>query len=212
MKKSYKTSITFLSVYFFISISTLLATNTVGKEMELKPRGEIWVVESWRPDITVKGHNILQGLFEYAVDKNASSTCLAASWEWTDGTTLKVKLRRGVHFHNGEPFNAQALKFNFDYQRQNNPGRGIQIYMRDLKDIQIIEPYTIRMILDKPYAVFVNTLGTMGSLGPTTGWVIGAPRYMEQVGWEEFLKHPVEFIRKCQINTDVVTLGLIAIF
>ena len=31
-----------------------------------KPRGEIRVVESWRPDITVLGHNVLQYLFEYA--------------------------------------------------------------------------------------------------------------------------------------------------
>ena len=63
--------------------------------------------------------------------------------------------------------------------------------MRNLKDIEIIDPYTVRMILNQQDAIFVNTLGTMGSLGPTTGWVIGAPRYMEQVGWDGFLKRPV---------------------
>jgi hypothetical protein len=38
-----------------------------------KPRGEIRVVESWRPDINVLGHNVLQYLFEYALDKNELS-------------------------------------------------------------------------------------------------------------------------------------------
>jgi peptide/nickel transport system substrate-binding protein len=31
----------------------------------------------------------------------------------------------------------------------------------------------------------------MESTGPISGWVIGAPRYMERVGWDEFLKYPV---------------------
>ena len=115
---------------FFVLIFFGLCSKAEGQAQE--PRGEIRVVENWRPDITVVGHNILQGLFEYAVDKNESAACLAVSWEWTDDRSLKVKLRRGVHFHNGEPLDAQAIKFNFDYQRQHNPGRGIQIYMRNL--------------------------------------------------------------------------------
>jgi ABC-type transport system substrate-binding protein len=43
------------------------------------------------------------------------------------------------------------------------------------------------MVLDKPDALFLDKL----VLGPIAGWVIGAPKYMEQVGWEEFLKRPI---------------------
>jgi peptide/nickel transport system substrate-binding protein len=79
------------------------------------------------------------------------------------------------------------VKFNFDYQREHNPGRGVQVYMKNLKEVQMIDPYTVRMVLNEPDALFLDRLVA----GHIAGWVIGAPRYMELVGWEEFLKRPV---------------------
>jgi len=152
-----------------------------------KPRGEIRVVESWRPDINVLGHNVLQYLFKYALDRNELAPSLAVSRKWIDGATLEVKLRQGVCFTNGEPFDAHAVKFNFDYQRRHNPGRGVQVYMKKVREIQVIDSYTVRMVLDQPDALLLDKI----IIGPISGWVIGAPRYMEQVGWDEFLKRPV---------------------
>jgi peptide/nickel transport system substrate-binding protein len=168
-------------------ILPLLTGPSNAAEQTSKPRGEIRVVESWRPDINVLGHNVLQYLFEYALDRNELTPSLAVSYTWIDDTTLEVKLREGVRFTNGEPFDAQAVKFNFDYQRRHNPGRGVQVYMRGLKEIQVIDPYTVRMILDEPNSLFLDRI----IIGPIAGWVIGAPRYMEQVGWDEFLRRPV---------------------
>jgi len=168
-------------------ILCLYGTAAWSAEEASKPRGEIRVVESLRPDINVLGHNVLQYLFEYALDRNELAPSLAVSREWIDDTTLEVKLRRGVHFTNGEPFDAHAVKFNFDYQRQHNPSRGIQLYLKNLKEIQVIGPYTVRLLLDQPEALLLDKVVQ----GPTAAWVIGAPRYMEQVGWEEFLKRPV---------------------
>ena len=64
-----------------------------------EPRGEIRIVESWRPDITVLGHNVLQYLYDYALDRNELEPCLAVSRKWIDDTTLELKLREGVRFH-----------------------------------------------------------------------------------------------------------------
>jgi peptide/nickel transport system substrate-binding protein len=170
--------------FFILTFSGLFAK---AEEEIPKPRGEIRVVEGWRPDINVLGHNVLQYLFEYALDQNELVPSLAVSREWIDDTTLEVKLRQGVGFHNGEPFDAHAVKFNFDYQRKHNPGRGVQVYMRNVKEIQVIDPYTARILLNKPDSLFLDKL----LMGPIAGWVIGAPRYMKQVGWDEFLKRPV---------------------
>jgi peptide/nickel transport system substrate-binding protein len=175
------------TVILSLFILAFLSMFTVAKGETPNTRGEIRVVESWRPDITVLGHNVLQYLFEYALDRNELAPSLAVSREWVDDTTLEIKLRQGVRFHNGEPFDAHAVKFNFDYQRTHNPGRGVQVYMKNLKEIQVIDSYTVRMLLNEPDALFLDRI----IIGPIAGWVIGAPKYMAQVGWDEFLKRPV---------------------
>ena len=94
------TPIVILSLF----ILTFFGMFTEAKAVEIpKPRGEIRVVESWRLDITVLGHNVLQNLFDYVLDKNGLAPSLAVSREQVDdATTLKVKLRQGVIFNNVE--------------------------------------------------------------------------------------------------------------
>jgi ABC-type transport system substrate-binding protein len=133
----------------------LMLANGSADELR-EPRGEIRVVESARPDINVLGHNILQYLFEYSIDKNELAPSLGLSYEWIDDTIVEVVLRRGVRFHNGEPFDAFAVKFNFDYQRQHNPGRGIQVFLQNVKGVEIVDSYTVRMILDQPDALLMK--------------------------------------------------------
>jgi peptide/nickel transport system substrate-binding protein len=166
----------------FISLITTVASKAIAE-----PRGEIRVVESNRPDINVLGHNVLQYLYEYALDRNELAPCLAVSRRWVDATTLELKLREGVRFHNGEPFDAEAVKLNFEYQRKHNFGRGVQLYMKNVREIRVIDPHTVQMVLDEPDSLILDKL----ILGPVAGWVIGAPRYMKRVGWSEFLKKPI---------------------
>jgi peptide/nickel transport system substrate-binding protein len=59
-------------------------------------------------------YNIYETLTKVHADGSVTPL-LAESWEVSpDLTTYTFKLRRGIKFHNGEPFNAQAVKFSFD--------------------------------------------------------------------------------------------------
>ena len=64
------------------------------------------------------GEVTLYNIFETLTKVNADgrvTALLAESWEVSpDLTTYTFKLRKGVKFHNGEPFNAQAVKYSFD--------------------------------------------------------------------------------------------------
>ena len=184
MQLSRLNSRTILLSFFFL-IFFDLCSKADGQKHE--PRGEIRIVESHRPDINVIGHNVLQYLFEYALDRNELVPCLAMARRWVDDTTLELKLREGVRFHNGEPFDAEAVEFNLYYQRKHNPGRGVQVYMKNVREIRVIEPYTLQILLQQPDALILDKI----IIGPISGWGIGAPRYMEKVGWGQFLKSPI---------------------
>ncbi len=61
--------------------------------------------------------NIYEGLIKYAKDSTKLEPCLAESWDVSpDGLTYTFHLRQGVKFHDGTPFNAEAVKFNIERQ------------------------------------------------------------------------------------------------
>jgi peptide/nickel transport system substrate-binding protein len=176
-----------ISQGMWFAILILCVTSIAPVETLADPRGEIRVVDNYRPDINILGHNVLEYLYEYALDRNEFVHCLAVSRRWVDDTTLEIKLREGVRFHNGEPFDARAVQLNLEYQRKHNPGRGVQVYMKNVQEIRVMDYHTIQMVLGRPDSLILDKL----IVGPVSGWVMGAPRYMQRVGWEEFLKRPV---------------------
>src|SRR5690606_2930797 len=62
-------------------------------------------------------------LIDFDPDTLELKPMLAASWTFTDPRTLVLELREGVEFHDGEPFNAEAVVFHLDrcknYARSN---------------------------------------------------------------------------------------------
>jgi peptide/nickel transport system substrate-binding protein len=155
----------------------LIALHNKAEGETREPRGEIRLVENHRLDINVLGHNVLQYLFEYAIDKNELELCLGITQAWIDDKTLEIKLREGVRFHNEEPFDADAVKFNFDYQRKHKPGRGMHVCLKNVREIRGIDPYTFHIITNQPDVMLMHRW----VVGPIAGWVIGAARYMEEV-------------------------------
>ena len=89
---------------------------------------------------------------------------LAESVKNVNPTTWELKLRKGVKFHNGEPFNAESVKFSFDRvlnPEQKSPIRGNFTWV---KSVDIVDEYTVRIVTDKPYPVIHETL-TFGNFG-----------------------------------------------
>ncbi|MBM3561271.1 MAG: ABC transporter substrate-binding protein, partial [Alphaproteobacteria bacterium] len=61
--------------------------------------------------------SILFHVYDPLITQDASGKfqpALAESWSNPDATTWQFKLRRNVKFHNGEEFDAEAVKFTFD--------------------------------------------------------------------------------------------------
>ncbi|MGY4446360.1 peptide/nickel transport system substrate-binding protein [Bradyrhizobium sp. i1.3.1] len=84
-------------------------------------------------------------------DKGEAAPKLAVSWTHSDDyKTWTFKLRRGVKFHDGTPFNAQAFKENFD--RQKDPANKCRcaFYITNVKEVLAPDEYTVVYNLTDP--------------------------------------------------------------
>ena len=109
---------------------------------------------------------------------------LAESWEISeDGTEYTFKLKEGVTFHDGEPFNAEAVKYTFD-SIQDPALKSLTAigYLGPYKETQVVDEYTAKVVFTEPYAPFLNNL-THSVLAPVSP-VAGAD-------YETFAFHPV---------------------
>ena len=81
---------------------------------------------------------------------------LAESWEYNDDQTeLTFHLRQGVTFHNGEPFNAEAVKTNLEH-KQSNPSFYSLKGITDIQEIEVVDEYTITLHYDHPFYAYLQ--------------------------------------------------------
>ncbi|CCK78481.1 ABC transporter substrate-binding protein [Desulfobacula toluolica] len=108
---------------------------------------------------------------------------LAVSWRMLNKTTYQFFLRKGVKFHNGEPFDAQAVKFTYDYIIDPINKAGNAWILSPIKRIEIITPHKLKIHLKHPDGMFLYRLTMFGAICP--------PKYIKEKGIQEFFKHPV---------------------
>ncbi|MEF3305725.1 staphylopine-dependent metal ABC transporter substrate-binding lipoprotein [Paenibacillus sp. GYB003] len=84
--------------------------------------------------------------------KDGIKPLLAESWDISDdGKVYTFHLRKGVAFHDGAPFNADAVKQNFEAVRR-NAGKHAWIKLSSkLADVSVIDAHTVQLKLTEPY-------------------------------------------------------------
>ncbi len=82
---------------------------------------------------------------------------LAESWSQPDPKTLVFKLRRGVKFHDGTDFNAEAAKFNFE-RMKTEPKSVRKGEVANIDTVEVVDSHTLKVNLKKPDAALLATL------------------------------------------------------
>lgn len=114
----------------------------------------------------------------------AMTPSLAVEWrESADGLTYDFALRRGVTFHNGDPFTAEDVQFSFARYK----GANASLLKRQVRAVEVVSPHQVRFHLHEPWPDFPTFYGTLAS---GAGWIV-PKRYVEKVGDEEFKKQPI---------------------
>lgn len=93
----------------------------------------------------------------------------AESWEWVDETTIDVKLREDMTFHDGEPVTAEDLVFTVNYAMDNEFPNWTGIF-DVVAGIEQVDDYTVRMTLNAPFAPFESNVLTAMFIVPQHIW------------------------------------------
>ena len=143
-------SLIIVTVVIEINVPIALTRLSSAQEWAVgRPRGTLKVVDLFYPQGSVM-LNYGEGLV--TVDKdNKWIPCLAEDWRWIDERTLDFMLRRGVTFHNGEKFNAEAVRINWEaYRRMKYPRVLSCTALDDDTEFSIIDDYTVRFTFPEP--------------------------------------------------------------
>ena len=99
--------------------------------------------------------NVLSGLTHINADLIAEAD-IAESWDVSeDGTVYTFKLREGVTFHNGDPFDADDVLFT--YARSNDPAQSIHSgNLANVAGVEKLNDYEVRFTLKQPQASFLT--------------------------------------------------------
>ncbi|SMC16714.1 peptide/nickel transport system substrate-binding protein [Desulfacinum hydrothermale DSM 13146] len=101
--------------------------------------------------------NFFDGLLQRKGPDGKLMPALAERWEHPDLLTWRFYLRKGVTFHNGNPFTAQDVKFTFE--RLKNPEVSEFLNTgKSIDSIRILDDYTVEIKTKKPIPWFANNL------------------------------------------------------
>jgi ABC-type transport system substrate-binding protein len=140
--------------------------------------------------------NIFEGLVEYKTDTTEIQPCLATSWEVSpDGKVITFDLRKGVKFHDGTDFNADAVVFSF--ARQYDTSHPYHQYgewaywgymFSDVDRMEKIDDYKVKLVLKAPNASIMTSLAmfTVAIVSPANAKKWGEDAFRHPVGTGPF--------------------------
>ena len=157
-----------------------------------EPQGELRVAIPWTPENLDPSMNLASiraavgaSMFDSLVGRDGENRIvpqLAESWKLLDDLTWQLRLRRGVVFHNGEPFNAEAVRFTVQRVLDPNQKSPNRANIAEIAEVQVLDDWTVNIVTRQPYAALLNRL---------LDFPILPPRYTTDKGNLAFALRPV---------------------
>jgi peptide/nickel transport system substrate-binding protein len=159
-----------------VLITLGLGPMSIGEQMPA-PQGELRIVDK----SPMNWAYIVVNVFEHLVEISKDGTLapgLATSWRWLDDRTLELTLRQGVTFHNGEVFDAEIVKLNWDENlRLKQPFvPGTFMNFTPGSHLEILDAQTVRFHFPEPDG---------GALVRLSQLHMGNRQFHTELGWGE---------------------------
>ena len=115
-------------------------------------------------------NNMLEHIYDRLLDRDPRTfkpkPMLAESWRIVNDTTWEFKLRKGVRFHNGEPFTAHAVKATIDYALDpaNKTHFTAAAYWGLVREVQVVDDHTVRFLTKQPWPNLIDSASLTNGL------------------------------------------------
>lgn len=152
------------------------STRSLGEQVPA-PRGELRIVDMHPGNWASVTLHVFEHLIE--LDKEGKLVPrLATSWQWRNDRTLDVTLRQGITFHNGEVFDAEIVKLNWEENtRLGQPHiSGAFMNFTPGSRLEILDAQTVRFIFPTPDGAALAKLSAMH---------LGNRQFYRDMGWGE---------------------------
>ncbi len=164
---------------FFLCAALLAPALALGANGKLRVCDDVADPLTLDPgkEFSEKNHTLCQQIFEGLVRFNPDGQmepALAVSWNRIDPTRMRFNLRQGVTFHNGEPFDAEAVKFTIERLLDPKTGFPGIALISSISRAEIVDAVTIDIVTRFPDALLLNRLAGLVLIVP--------PRYIREKG------------------------------
>ena len=113
----------------------------------------------------VPSSNVTINIYETLVTRDSDANLapsLAESWEQIDELTWEFKLKKGVIFHDSEPFTAEAVKKTFDRILDKKVASSRAFLYAMVTEVKVIDDYTVQFITEYPFSPLLAHLTHTG--------------------------------------------------
>lgn len=132
--------------------------------------------------MAVVQHKIYEGLV--MMDRNSEyKPLLAKEWKQLDDLNWEFTLQDGISFHDGTPFDGNAVKKTIERILDKNQPTPKANMFGMIKEVKVIDPLKVQIVLHYPFA------GLLSVLASAEGGIL-SPKAIEQYG-KDMTKHPV---------------------
>lgn len=132
--------------------------------------------------------NVYEGLIAYKEDSTEIQPCLAEKWDISsDGKVYTFNLRKNVKFHDGTPFNADAVVYNIERQlppKAKDDMPYASFTFGEVAKVEKVDDYTVKITLKEPYTPFLANLA-MSLAAP-----MASPTALKKSG-DKLMENPV---------------------
>ncbi|MHA1467851.1 MAG: ABC transporter substrate-binding protein [Promethearchaeota archaeon] len=201
-----------LLIFFLFAVAVIFGIVDLAFAIETLVFAISVDVDQLDPGDTSVSHavnNIFEGLVKFKAGSTSIEPCLATSWQISaDGKEITFYLRKGVKFHDGTSFNADAVVFSFTRQYDpNHPYHQYGIWnmwgyiFYDVDRIEKIDDYTVKLILKRPNVSILTSLAVyqVSMVSPAN-----AEKYQEDAFKHPCGTGPFKFVE--WVKSDHVTL------